>query len=72
MKERIGESTKMPGSARVGIAILIMGAIIVGFGTFQNRQALSLYGLVFVVCGFFLYFVSVSYGKKQREKQKKQ
>ncbi len=72
MKKRIRKNTKMPGSARVGIALLIMGAIIVGLCTFQNRQALSLYGLVFVVCGFFLYFVSVSYVKKQRENQKKQ
>ena len=72
MKERIRKNPKMPGSARVGITLLIMGAIIVGLGTFQNRQALSLYGLVFVVCGFFLYFVSVTYDKKQREKQKKQ
>ncbi len=70
MKKRTRKNNKMPGSARVGIALLIMGAIIVGLGTFQNRQALSMYGFVFVICGFFLYFVSVSYVKKQREKQK--
>ena len=70
MKKRIRKSTKMPSSARLGIALLIMGAIIVGIGTVQNRQALSLYGFVFVVCGFFLYFVSVLYVKKLRENQK--
>jgi hypothetical protein len=69
VKKRIRKNTKMPSSARLGIALLILGAIIVGIGMVQNRQALSLYGFVFVMCGFFLYFVSVLYVKKQRESQ---
>jgi hypothetical protein len=70
MKKRIRKNSKMPGSARLGIALLILGAIIVGLGSIQNRQALSLYGFVFVVCGFILYFVSALYIKKQKENQK--
>ncbi|MBA3750193.1 MAG: hypothetical protein H0X03_04740 [Nitrosopumilus sp.] len=72
MRKRVRKNTKMPGSARVGIALLILGAIVVGLGTLQNRQALSIYGFVFVVCGFFLYFISTLYIKKQKEKEKQQ
>jgi hypothetical protein len=43
---------------RLGIALLAVGAIIVGLGTYYDRGAISLYGLLFVVTGFVLYFAS--------------
>ncbi len=52
---------KMPGPLRVGIALMILGAILVGFGSFSGRESVSIYGFVMVVSGFFLYFVSYYY-----------
>jgi hypothetical protein len=37
---------KIPGSARAGLVLLLMGAIIVGVGSYFDRGALSLYGLI--------------------------
>ena len=52
---------KMPGPLRVGIALMILGAILVGFGSLSNRESVSIYGFIVVVSGFFLYFVSYYY-----------
>ena len=52
---------KMPGPLRVGITLMILGAILVGFGSLSQRESLSIYGFIVVVCGFFLYFVSYYY-----------
>lgn len=52
---------KMPGPLRVGIALMILGAVFVGFGSLFNRESVSTYGFVVVVGGFFLYFVSYYY-----------
>ncbi len=48
----------MPSSARGGLALLLVGAILVGIGTYAHRGALSFYGLVLVIIGFLLYIVS--------------
>ncbi|MDN5846202.1 MAG: hypothetical protein L0H53_08010 [Candidatus Nitrosocosmicus sp.] len=52
---------KMPGPLRTGIALIILGAILVGFGSLLGREAMSMYGFIVVVGGFFLYFVSYYY-----------
>jgi hypothetical protein len=65
------KNTKVPTPVRTGITLLIIGAIIVGVGTSLNKDALSLYGFIIVVCGFFLYFVSSIYLKRQEKKGKK-
>jgi hypothetical protein len=63
---------KMGGPLRVGIALIILGAFLVGLGTLFNRESISLYGFVVVVCGFFLYFVSYYYlDRIQKNKLKK-
>lgn len=49
---------QMPGSARAGIGLLIMGAILVGLGQYWERGALALYGLIMAAGGFALYMVS--------------
>ncbi|MEO9319634.1 MAG: hypothetical protein ABI361_03070 [Nitrososphaera sp.] len=49
---------RMPPTARLGIAILVVGAIIVGIGEYQNIDAMSLYGVIMVGCGFVLYMAS--------------
>lgn len=48
----------MPGSARAGIGLLIMGAILVGLGQYWDRGSFSLYGLIMAAAGFTLYMVS--------------
>lgn len=65
---------KMAGPMRVGIALIILGAFLVGIGGFLNREAISIYGFVVVVCGFVLYFAShfyLSYVEKNNAKGKK-
>ena len=44
----------MPGAARAGIGLLILGAIVVGLGQYFERDAFSLYGLAMAVGGFVL------------------
>ncbi len=55
----------MPGPARAGIGLLIIGAIIVGLGQYMNRGAFSLYGLIMVVCGFVLYMAASIVAKRK-------
>jgi membrane-bound ClpP family serine protease len=63
---------KMPGPVRIGIALIILGAILVGFGTLYGREAMSIYGFIVVVCGFFLYFISYYYlGRIQKRNTRK-
>lgn len=70
-KKSARKNTKVPGPVRIGIALLIVGAITVGLGTILNKEPLSLYGFVIVVCGFFLYFASSFYLKRIENKKKK-
>ncbi len=68
---KIKKNKKVPTTVRTGIALLIVGAIIVGVGTTLNKEALSLYGFIVVVSGFFLYFTSSLYLKRQESKNNK-
>ena len=56
---------QMPGAARVGIALLIVGGLIVGLGTYYDRGGVSLYGLGMVVGGFVLYLSSSIRAKRR-------
>ena len=47
----------IPGSARTGLALLLLGAFLVGIGSYFDRGALSLYGLIIAV-GFLLYILT--------------
>lgn len=58
----------MPQSARIGIAILVVGAIIVGIGQYKNYDAMSLYGVIMVACGFVLYMASSFAARKTARK----
>ena len=55
----------MPGAARAGIGLLIMGALLVGFGQYLERGALSLYGVIIVASGFVLYMASSFIAKRK-------
>jgi len=51
-------SKSIPKYVRVGMLLLVMGAIIVGIGTYLSKGSLSLYGLIMAIGGFIIYFVS--------------
>jgi hypothetical protein len=57
----------MPGAARAGIGLLIMGGIVVGLGSYYDRGALSLYGLAMVAGGFVLYMAASIMAKKKMQ-----
>ena len=46
---------QMSGFARIGIGLLIIGALLTAFGQFSERESVALFGVVMVVCGFVLY-----------------
>ena len=56
---------RMPGAARAGISLLIMGALLVGFGQYFERGALSLYGVIIVTGGFILYMAASIVAKRR-------
>lgn len=56
---------QMPGAARVGIALLVVGGLIVGLGTYYDKGGVSLYGLGMVVGGFILYLGSSIIAKRR-------
>lgn len=61
----------MPGSARAGLALLVVGAIFVGIGTYLKRGGFSLYGLIMAIAGFSVYMVSsiiIARDKRKRNK----
>ncbi|HEX5672940.1 MAG TPA: hypothetical protein VFX75_01940 [Nitrososphaeraceae archaeon] len=58
----------IPKYVRVGMLLLVMGAIIVGIGTYLSKGSLSLYGLIMAICGFVIYFAaSISSRRKNMQ-----
>jgi hypothetical protein len=64
-KEEDKNKIRMPGAARAGISLLIMGALLVGFGQYFERGALSLYGVIIVAGGFILYMAASILAKRR-------
>ncbi|NOJ29605.1 MAG: hypothetical protein DA328_05495 [Nitrososphaeraceae archaeon] len=60
------KKSNMPGSARAGLVLLVLGAIIVSTGTFTEREVLSIYGFIMAIMGFSLYMITSIYIKKRR------
>jgi uncharacterized membrane-anchored protein len=67
----LSKKIQIPGPARTGLALLFVGAIFVGIGTYLNRGALSLYGLIMVIGGFSLYMISSFVVTRKRNRRKK-
>jgi uncharacterized membrane protein YedE/YeeE len=59
------KKVQMPGTARAGISLLIVGALLVGFGQYLERGALSLYGVIMVAGGFILYMTASIIAKRR-------
>jgi len=66
----VKKKKEMPGAARAGIAILVLGAFLLGIGYYQDRGALSLYGLIMSICGFSLYMISSIYISRKSNQKK--
>jgi hypothetical protein len=64
-EEKRRKKIRMPGAARAGISLLIMGALLVGFGQYFERGALSLYGVIIVAGGFILYMTASIIAKRR-------
>jgi 1,4-dihydroxy-2-naphthoate octaprenyltransferase len=58
----------MPGSARAGLALLFIGAIFVGMGTYLKRGSFELYGLIMAIAGFSIYLISSVVVARNRRK----
>jgi hypothetical protein len=65
LSRRKKKRIQMPGAARAGISLLIFGALLVGFGQYLDRGALSLYGVIIVACGFVLYMTASVVAKRR-------
>ena len=63
----MGKNIRMPGAARAGLALLFVGALFVGLGSYLNRGALSLYGLIMAVMGFSIYMISSIIARDKRK-----
>lgn len=58
------KKARMSSFTRLGIALLVVGALVVGLGTYFDRGAVSLYGLFLVIAGFVLYFATAIVSRK--------
>jgi hypothetical protein len=61
----------MPGSARAGLALLFVGAIFVGIGTYLKKGSFELYGLILAIAGFSIYLVSSIVISRKRRKTRR-
>lgn len=58
---------QMSGFVRVGIGLLIIGALLAAVGQYSGKEAVAIFGVVMVACGFVLYMAaSVSAKRKSR------
>ena len=59
------KKVQMSGFARIGVGLLIIGALLVAFGQYGGREAVALYGVIVVVAGFVLYMVASIVAKRR-------
>ncbi len=56
---------RMSGFARIGIGLLMIGALLAAFGQYSEREAVAVFGVVMVVCGFVLYMAASIVAKRR-------
>jgi len=59
------KKVQMSGFARIGVGLLIIGALLVAFGQYGGREAVALYGVIIVVAGFVLYMAASIVAKRR-------
>jgi hypothetical protein len=52
------KKVNIPAAARSGLVLLLLGALIVGLGSYFERGGLSFYGLIIAVAGFLIYIIT--------------
>jgi hypothetical protein len=55
----------MTGFTRIGIGLLLLGALLAAFGQYSASEAVAIFGVVMVACGFVLY-MAASISAKRR------
>ena len=56
---------QVSGFARIGIGLLMIGALLAAFGQYSEREAVAVFGVVMVVCGFVLYMAASIVAKRR-------
>ena len=62
------KKVNMPAAARSGLVLLLLGALIVGLGSYFGRGGLSFYGLIIAVAGFLIYIITSIKRSRQNKK----
>ncbi len=61
----LSKKPQMSGFARIGIGLLMIGALLVAFGQYGGRDAVATFGVVMVACGFVLYLAASIVAKRK-------
>jgi hypothetical protein len=56
---------RMTGFTRIGIGLLLIGALLAALGQYNGREAVAIFGVVMVACGFVLYMAASISAKRQ-------
>jgi hypothetical protein len=56
---------RMSGFVRIGIGLLLIGALVAAIGQYNGREALAIFGVVIVACGFVLYMAASIVAKRR-------
>ena len=56
---------QMSGFVRIGIGLLLIGALLAAFGQYANREAVAIFGVIMVACGFVLYMAASIVAKRK-------
>lgn len=62
------KKVNIPAAARSGLVLLLLGALIVGLGSYLGRGGLSFYGLIIAVAGFLIYIITSIKRSRQNKK----
>ena len=56
---------QMSGFVLIGIGLLLIGALVAAIGQYNGREALAIFGVVIVACGFVLYMAASIIAKRR-------
>ena len=56
---------QITGFVRIGIGLLLIGALVAAVGQYNGREALAIFGVVIVACGFVLYMAASIIAKRR-------
>lgn len=56
----------MNGFTRIGIGLLLIGALLAAFGQYAGMETVAIFGVVMVACGFVLYMAASISARRAR------